>query len=72
MSSDEEGVRRPGRTGNDSPAPSYNANDSGANNDLSADLMDEDDNDDLFGSEGEGGLDDIEYANYPNATTTGY
>ncbi|KXG51623.1 Leo1-like protein [Penicillium griseofulvum] len=49
MSSDEEGVRRP--NGNESPAHS-NANDSGA------DQMDE--GDDLFGSDGEGGLDDIE------------
>jgi RNA polymerase-associated protein LEO1 len=70
MSSDEEGVRRPGRAGNESPAPSDNANESGANN--LADLMDEDDNDDLFGSDGEGGLDDIEYASYINATSTGY
>jgi RNA polymerase-associated protein LEO1 len=72
MSSDEEGVRRPGRTSNESPAPSDNANDSGANNNLGADLMDEDDNDDLFGSDGEGGLDDIEYADYINATSYGY
>ncbi|KAJ5334374.1 hypothetical protein MYU51_016673 [Penicillium brevicompactum] len=61
MSSDEEGVRRPGRTtGNESPAPSNNANDSGAENDTGVDNMDEDDHDDLFGSDGEGGLDDIE------------
>ncbi|KAJ5490522.1 Leo1-like protein [Penicillium expansum] len=50
MSSDEEGVRRPSN-GNESPAHS-NANDSGA------DQMDE--GDDLFGSDGEGGLDDTE------------
>ncbi|CAI7645355.1 unnamed protein product [Penicillium palitans] len=50
MSSDEEGVRRPSN-GHESPAHS-NANDSGA------DQMDE--GDDLFGSDGEGGLDDIE------------
>ncbi|KAJ5243727.1 hypothetical protein N7489_003823 [Penicillium chrysogenum] len=50
MSSDEEGVRRPSN-GNESPAHS-NAHDSGA------DQMDE--GDDLFGSDGEGGLDDIE------------
>ena len=55
MSSDEEGVRRPSN-GNESPAHS-NAHDSGA------DQMDE--GDDLFGSDGEGGLDDIEYANIP-------
>ncbi|CAG7950317.1 unnamed protein product [Penicillium salamii] len=61
MSSDEEGVRRPGRAAdNESPAPSNNANDSGAENHTGADHMDEDDNDDLFGSDGEGGLDDIE------------
>ncbi|KAJ5353384.1 hypothetical protein N7452_002358 [Penicillium brevicompactum] len=61
MSSDDEGVRRPGRTaGNESPAPSNNANDSGAENHTGADNMDEDDHDDLFGSDGEGGLDDIE------------
>ena len=73
MSSDEEGVRRPGRTtGNESPAPSNNANDSGAENDTGADNMDEDDHDDLFGSDGEGGLDDIEYAPSTYATTPIY
>jgi hypothetical protein len=54
MSSDEEGVRRPSN-GTESPAHS-NSHDSGA------DQMDE--GDDLFGSDGEGGLDDIEYANH--------
>lgn len=62
MSSDEEGVRRPSN-GHESPAHS-NANDSGA------DQMDE--GDDLFGSDGEGGLDDIEYANHAKATGARY
>lgn len=62
MSSDEEGVRRPGGHGNESPAHS-NANDS------VADQMDE--GDDLFGSDGEGGLDDTEYACRTNATSAG-
>ncbi|KAJ5761928.1 uncharacterized protein N7511_005310 [Penicillium nucicola] len=56
MSSDDEGVRRPGRTG--SPAHS-NANDSGAENHTGGNPMDEDDDADLFGSDGEGGLDDL-------------
>jgi RNA polymerase-associated protein LEO1 len=59
MSSDEEDVRRPGREGHESPTHS-NANGSGA------EQMDEDE--DLFGSDGEGGLDDIEYANHTTAT----
>lgn len=58
MSSDEEGVRRPSN-GNESPAHS-------SANDYGADQMDE--GDDLFGSDGEGGLDDIEYANHTKAT----
>lgn len=62
MSSDEEGVRRPSN-GHESPALS-NANDPGA------DQMDE--GDDLFGSDGEGGLDDIEYANHTIATRARY
>lgn len=62
MSSDEEGVRRPGGDGNESPAHSI-ANDSGV------DQMDE--GDDLFGSDGEGGLDDIEYVTHTNATRPG-
>lgn len=62
MSSDEEGVRRPSN-GHESPAHS-NANDSGT------DQMDE--GDDLFGSDGEGGLDDIEYANHTKAAKARY
>lgn len=62
MSSSDEAVRRPSN-GNKSPAHS-NANDSGA------DQMDE--GDDLFGSDGEGELDDIEYANHTKATSARY
>lgn len=61
MSSDEEGIARPGRAaGNQSPAHNNKEDhDDGSH-------MDEDDNDDLFGSDGEGGLDDIEYASSIN------
>lgn len=66
-SSDEEAVRRPGRgagaNGPQTPAPS--GNDSGAGNNspfgAGGDQMDEDDDADLFGSDGsEGGLDNVE------------
>lgn len=70
MSSEDEGVRRPGRaSGNESPAHSNNGNDSGAENHASADHMDEDDNDDLFGSDGEDALGEDQYENQMNATT---
>lgn len=70
MSSDEETVRRPGRpegaNGSPSPAPSDARNDSGAENQsptrAGGDQMDEDDDADLFGSEGEdGGSVNFEY-----------
>lgn len=65
MSSDEEAVRRPGRA-NGRQSPVQSGDDSGAGNKspfgAGNDQMDEDDDADLFGSEGsEGGLDNIEY-----------
>ncbi|KAJ5160554.1 uncharacterized protein N7482_007558 [Penicillium canariense] len=62
-SSDEEAVRRPGRnTGHQSPDASDAGIDSGAeNNGAGSNLMDEDDDADLFGSDGsEGGFDDTD------------
>lgn len=60
MSSDEEAVRRPGRNAAQSPVPS-----DGDKSPLGAgDQMDEDDDADLFGSDGGGsdaGLDNDEY-----------
>lgn len=68
-SSDEDAVRRPGRSaanGVQSGKDSDAGNDSGAENrspfGAGVDLMDEDNDTDLFGSDGsQGGLDDIEY-----------
>ncbi|KAJ5151843.1 hypothetical protein N7492_010138 [Penicillium capsulatum] len=68
MSSDEEAVRRPGRSAgaNGSPAPSDDGNESGTENHSPAgagggDQMEEDDDADLFGSEGEeGGLENLD------------
>lgn len=60
MSSDEEDVRRPGRSSAQSPVQSDN-HESGDDN-LGGNNMDEDNDADLFGSDGEdGGLED-EYA----------
>ncbi|KAJ6150821.1 hypothetical protein N7470_007415 [Penicillium chermesinum] len=57
MSSDEEDIRRPGRSGAHSPVES-DAHNSG-NENLSGENMDEDNDADLFGSDGEeGGLED--------------
>lgn len=57
MSSDEEDVRRPGRSTAQSPVASDAHNDSGDDN-LGGDNLDDNDAD-LFGSDGEdGGLDD--------------
>ncbi|KAJ5086345.1 hypothetical protein NUU61_007652 [Penicillium alfredii] len=62
MSSDEEAVRPSGRNDRQSPALSDTGNGSGAENNF-GDRMDEDDDADLFGSEGsEGGLDNIDRA----------
>lgn len=62
MSSDEEAVGRPGRpagaNGSPSPAPSDARNHSGENHSpagAGGDQIDEDDDADLFGSEGEDG-----------------
>lgn len=67
-SSDEEVVRRPGRAtsanGLQSPAPSDNESDAGnvRTHGVDNDQMDEDDDADLFGSDGsEGGFDNVEY-----------
>lgn len=66
-SSDEEVVRRPGRAtsanGLQSPAPSEGGSDAGNVRPPAADdQMDEDDDADLFGSDGsEGGFDNTEY-----------
>ncbi|KAJ5698434.1 hypothetical protein N7462_000439 [Penicillium macrosclerotiorum] len=60
-SSDEEAVRRPGRGAAQSPAPSDAGNDSGAENFGAGDQMDEDDDADLFGSDGsDGGFDNVD------------
>jgi hypothetical protein len=73
MSSDDEGVRRPGRAGNGPESPAHsNANDSGAENHAGGNAMDEDDDADLFGSDGEGGLDDIKYAYQTNTECAEY
>lgn len=68
MSSDEEAVRRPGRAmsanGLQSPAPSDRDSDAGNQSPYGADgnQMDEDNDADLFGSDGsENGVDNIEY-----------
>lgn len=67
MSSDEEAVRRSGRAtsanGLQSPAPSDNDSGPGGQSPHGADdQMDEDNDADLFGSDGsEGGFDNIEY-----------
>ena len=73
MSSDDEGVRRPGRAGNGPGSPTHsNANDSGAENHAGGNAMDEDDDADLFGSDGEGELDDIKYAYQTNTECAEY
>jgi RNA polymerase-associated protein LEO1 len=73
MSSDDEGVRRPGRTGNGPESPAHsNAIDSGAENYTGGNAMDDDDDADLFGSDGDGGLDDIKYAYQSNTECAGY
>lgn len=55
--SDEEAVRRPGRAGASQQSPAPSNNDSGAENQdlFGDDQMDEDNDADLFGSDGEGG-----------------
>lgn len=65
--SDEEAVRRPGRAGASHQSPAPSDNDSGADNkDLFGDdQMDEDNDADLFGSDGEDGGADNEYGIRP-------
>lgn len=68
MSSDEEDVRRPGRNAAQSPVPSDGEKSPFGDN---GDRMEEDDDADLFGSDGGGsdaGLDQDEYEFTTSAT----
>lgn len=61
--SEEDAVRRPGRAGasQQSPAPSDNGSDADNKDLFGDDQMDEDNDADLFGSDGEDGGADDEY-----------